>query len=293
MQNEFLPEETLEYRTPATIAPQTGSAIATNTAAANTLTAAEIQTRLRNMNRAARRRVYRFALALIAISVAPMFIALMLSAPAQAAVIRAIFVAFSVVAGTLGGVFLINKRAKPVQEYAQIARDGGAAAVGPLLELRRDNLTPANGSAIDAALALCLPQMRAEDAGKLNPAQRRLLLSFLRIAPIGEAPDAARTDFRVAALQALAQIGEASDLPLVEGIAGMDAKKADTLRVQEAAQECLPLLKVRLGLLSDAKTLLRASTPENETGGTLLRAASGPNVAKPNELLRPSDDPTP
>ena len=293
MQNQFLPEETPQYQPPAPIVQEAESTTETETTTANTLTASEVQTRLLDMKRAARRRVYGFILKCLAVVLLPIIAMQALSSPGKPVALSVTILGMLLTMTWLLSEMIRFKRAKPLHEYAQIAREGGATAVGPLLEMRRDNLTPANGRAIDAALALCLPQMRTQDAGQLDAAQHRLLLSFLRIPPIGERPDAAQTDFRVAALQALAQIGEASDLPLVEGLAGMDAKTKDLARIRDAAQECLPLLKIRLGLIADAKTLLRASMPEKETSAILLRPATGPNDAKPNELLRPSDKPTP
>ena len=288
MQNELLPEEKPEYQKPAPTVHEAESALATETTAEDALTTAEVQTRLLGMKRSARRRVYGFILTVLALVVLPSVIIPALFGSTSMAALRGILTLLVIVAGVIISAALGRKETRRLPQYLQIAREGGAAAVGPLLEMRRDNLTPANGSAIDAALALCLPQMKAADARLLDAAQRRLL-PFLRFAPIGEKPDAARTDFRVAALQALTEIGEASDLPLVESTAGLDAKTADTVRVRDAAQACLPLLKIRLGLIADAKTLLRASAPEEEGGGTLLRPAAGPSDADPKELLRPSD----
>ena len=161
---------------------------------------------------------------------------------------------------------------------------GGAASVGPLLELWQANLTHRNGQAIDAGLVVALGQMRAEDAPLLNPTQRNLLLAYLRMNPrMG-----LRADFCVAALGALAKIGVASDVPLMARIARMNPRNAEMARMRDAAADCLPLLQIRAGLTADSKTLLRASAPEIAGRDTLLRAASGAGHTAPNELLRPS-----
>ena len=91
----------------------------------------------------------------------------------------------------------------------------------------------------------------------------------------------------MAILQAFAQVGDSSALPIVEKLAREEAKTVDQRRIQEAAQECLPALRLRAQKERDPHTLLRATGSAGNDTETLLRAATTVQETPPEQLLRP------
>ena len=174
-------------------------------------------------------------------------------------------------------------------DAAELKRNSGVRGIGTLLEILHSSMMSEDTAAALAALTELLSQMKADDTRYLDAAQGERLHNVLRRNVEAKGKTALWPDFCVATLKALEQIGDKPEIPLVEKLAEMNARSPDSQRIRDAAMQCLPLLKIRAGLVAEAKTLLRASKSENEESGMLLRAATGPDDAKPDELLRPSD----
>ncbi|MCW3098406.1 MAG: hypothetical protein JWL77_4024 [Chthonomonadaceae bacterium] len=141
-----------------------------------------------------------------------------------------------------------------------------------------------------------LPRLRPDDSELLDAKQRALLCSKLSKLPkisANETRSSAQSaynraiSFRVAILQAFAQIGDSTAIPVVERLAQSDAKTPEEKRLQEAALECLPLLKLRAELERSNQTLLRPASATNATGDTLLRAITVTQETPSDQLLRP------
>lgn len=293
MQNEFLPDETPEYRTPALMAARTETALRS---AELEPTAQEIVAQLSELRRILKRQKthwHGFLWLIFAVWIVASVVGGALTALWKLPSYFAMPVTVSVLAVTL----FLAKRSRYSQptglDAGELKRISGVKGVGTLLEIERYTHFSADTAAILAALTDALPQMKAEDTRFLNAEQGERLHKVLRINIEAKGKTAIRANFCIATLKALEQIGDAPEIPLVQKLARMNTLNPDSKRIRDAANECLPLLKIRAGLAAESKTLLRASAPEKAGRDALLRAASGPNVAKPNELLRPSDDPTP
>ena len=133
------------------------------------------------------------------------------------------------------------------------------------------------------ALIGMLVRLRKQDTDLLNAADRALLHGFLT-APL---PEERREGYplSLAILQAYREIGTMQDLPTVENLAFATHQVADR-RVREAAQACLPILKVRLEEARDARILLRAASSDQSSSQTLLRPGHSEETVNPGELLR-------
>ncbi|HLK56104.1 MAG TPA: hypothetical protein VKU00_06055 [Chthonomonadaceae bacterium] len=94
--------------------------------------------------------------------------------------------------------------------------------------------------------------------------------------------------FRVAILQAFAQVGDSKALPVVERLAKGETKTEGEKRIQEAAQACMPALQLRADCAGHSRTLLCAANAAASHEDTLLRPAGGQQKAEPEKLLRPS-----
>ena len=208
-------------------------------------------------------------------------------------------------------VFFDKKRKKQVADYKsallRMAGSEDARAVGLLLEevyhydfaLRQE---------IRAALTRLLPRLQAENAPALNEHQRKTLtyLPFL-ISEINP-------NLRLAALQAIAQAGNAEMLRIVkqnrkstgqeirtELAAPKPYMKTRPIRFpsrtetayiahfQSAVEDCITDLGARLARENAAGTLLRAARSENAAPETLLRPAASAESDNA-ELLRPASD---
>ncbi|MCW3055027.1 MAG: hypothetical protein JWN14_4197 [Chthonomonadales bacterium] len=162
------------------------------------------------------------------------------------------------------------------------------------LTMRYENI---NQTVMDALIEL-LPRLQANDADLLNAEQRARLSSILsksNIAKRSVTDHRASTQaiysrlisFRVAILQAFEHVGDSSALPIVEKLTRQEAKTVEQRRIQEAAQECLQALRLRVQQERDPKTLLRAAGSANTETETLLRAATNTQETPPEQLLRP------
>ncbi|HLK61098.1 MAG TPA: hypothetical protein VKU00_31335 [Chthonomonadaceae bacterium] len=97
-----------------------------------------------------------------------------------------------------------------------------------------------------AVLIRLLPQMRAEDAALLTPAQRKALREGLRRAASPMGLGRYNPTLAIAILHALERFGDADDLVLVERLARRKTKTAEQERIRQAAEMCLPLLRARV-----------------------------------------------
>ena len=136
------------------------------------------------------------------------------------------------------------------------------------------------------ALPSLLPRLQASDAALLNRGHyailNRALKNDLKIYKTNV------TQLRVAILQSLQQVGDESSLPIVEELAEGKGKAVGHLEVRQAAQECLPYLRLRAENQHQTQTLLRASDG-NMTGADMLLhpAMPQPDTAlRAKELLR-------
>ena len=168
-------------------------------------------------------------------------------------------------------------------------------AVGPLVNTLKMDYRGIHRVAV-AALIDLLPRLRASEADLLNAEQRGLLCRQLS-KPLKALPanaSAASQEayikavaFRVAILQAFAQVGDSSALPLVERLAHGEATTRGQRAIQEAARQCLPALMLRAEQERNGQTLLRAANAADAEGETLLRAAKGARETRHDQLLRP------
>lgn len=167
--------------------------------------------------------------------------------------------------------------------------------VGPLIDALKLDDSKTHQAVVDALTAL-LPRLRTEEAHLLNAEQRTHLCRHLskgsnslarNTGPHLQVAAAKAVAFRVAILQAFAQVGDSRALPTVERLAQQLAKTAAQKRIQEEAIACLPALCLRAEQERDTRTLLRAAAASDAGAKTLLRAARGDQETAPEQLLRP------
>ena len=150
-------------------------------------------------------------------------------------------------------------------------------AVGPLLEAQH-LVSAEERRTILTCLCLLLPRLKASDAHLLTSAQRQLLLQELRLGD-----QQRETEYALAILKALEQVGGVEAIPVVRHLAegGPESWQYQMQggvgtwqeqRVREAAQQCL--------------AALIAYRTRQRTHATLLRPAS----ASRGELLRPVEE---
>ena len=290
MQNQFQPEETPQRRTPAPVAEQAVSAAEMQTTVESAVIATPQAAQLKRLRQRYRRRRQELAPGLLAFGIGTGLMLLAgLSLLSFAPLINMLLL-LALIGASVGAMVFWIKRRRPLLKPDDAAQMGGAEAVGPLLEMLEGAAHDRDTQALRDALAPRLLALDADGAAALTFSQRNTLARHLRLLALTALNLPAQPDFSVAALHALTQIGDAKSVPFVEKIAAMRTPTADKARIRDAAAECLPLLRARAGLVAEAKTLLRASAPEKDGGATLLRAASGPDEARPEELLRPSDE---
>lgn len=152
--------------------------------------------------------------------------------------------------------------------------------VGPLASCLADKDNEIKRMAVEALKRL-LPQVKATDRRYISSEEMDLLLKQL------SGKDSVLT---IAILKALEQIGDEKALAEVEWLAENDEDAP--AEVRQAAQDCLPFLRIRAEEVRQAQTLLRASAPVTEIApDTLLRPAQGSVEADPNQLLRAQSAP--
>lgn len=149
-------------------------------------------------------------------------------------------------------------------------------AVGPLCEAL-DRQDAATKKIALGELPRLLLRLRASDRALLNAEQHKALCKAMAE---GE------TEFRMAALHAIEQIGDETALPLVEALAKKKpSKKKNDESAIFRAREVLAALKERIEKEKDASTLLRPAMGQD---AELLRPAGHGGGESAEELLRPA-----
>jgi hypothetical protein len=145
---------------------------------------------------------------------------------------------------------------KPLQEAAgAMAGCDDLRAVGLLAETLPMG-DPTHTLAV-SALTRLLPRLKASDAGLLDDGQRACLYRALRNCANPRIFWRYNPHFAVTILRALEQIGDSRALPVVQRLASGRAKTPAQKRIQNAARECLPYLRLHAIQQQDDRTLLR------------------------------------
>lgn len=215
-----------------------------------------------------------------------------------------------VVPGSLAAMLLFSlfavRNARKPRQYAralaaQTANQTDIRSVGALVDALSLDDGKTHEIAI-AALTHMLPQLTESDADALSSAQRaklnRLLLTpidsmlYKDVRALLQPASAQAVAFRVAILQAWERIGDEKALATVEQLASQTPSAPGEKRIYEAAVACLPALKLRVALMQDGKTLLRASQAPPDDPNSLLRPVESDQDAPRDNLLRPSEAPS-
>jgi hypothetical protein len=162
-------------------------------------------------------------------------------------------------------------------------------AVGALLDVLKSSGI-FHGQGVEKALIRVLPRLKAGDGENLSREQRQFLYTLLTLDLKWYSANSLDwgVELKIATLKALEQIGDEEALPIVE----QAAQQARNPRVRQAAQECLPFLRIRVEEQRFRQWLLRSSAAIVLPKETLLRPAVGGPETKAEELLRPSDKET-
>jgi hypothetical protein len=151
-----------------------------------------------------------------------------------------------------------------------------------------------------AALTDLLPTLREEDARLLSTPARAVLNRILKVPSFDPGHKDVRelfvntaerdTKLRLAIMRCYCRVGGAEELSIIEGLANSKPSFEVDALIKDAAEVCLPILRLRVEQLTAQKSLLRASsnTPANES--TLLRAAAAIQSVSQDELLRPVEN---
>ena len=185
----------------------------------------------------------------------------------------------------------LRSRTLPKFDAGEIAKLGGMQAIPSLLATLRVTQSGKQRRAIVTALTALLPQLKASDAPLITADARRVLHSLLQTAFFVNISDVRTYDLTIAALKALEQVGDAQALPYVRRLANRKPRTLNGKRLQQAAADCLPMLRAHCGDVETARILLRASQPATTDPKTLLRPASGAGQTDNAELLRETDAP--
>ena len=162
----------------------------------------------------------------------------------------------------------------------RLARMDDVRFIGRLLELLSwpdpDVCAGAMG-----ALTRLLRRVKASDKVLRTPAQRAGLYRNITFANAHT-----HTDFLIAALKALEQIGDAAAMPYVVQLANAQPSSERERRVCDAAIACLPYLNQRARMTAGSHALLRASSATSTGADSLMRAASPSAATDSEQLLR-------
>jgi hypothetical protein len=161
-----------------------------------------------------------------------------------------------------------------------LAQSTDLRLVGPALTLLADSaLKDKTKNSLLVMLGRLLPQMNIEQATSLTEKQRHALLVPLE-SPYND------INMTLAILKTLEQIGDEKAIPVVESVANRFVMIPRELPVYEAAQACLPYLRLRAEQTKQAQTLLRASDASTvTTPDVLLRPAMATSSEIPSEQL--------
>lgn len=217
----------------------------------------------------------------------------------------------------LGGMALAVRYTQPSRKQkeasARLTGIDDLRAIGPLIEAMGIPESPQARQA-RAALTPLLPRLKASDASLIgNPelAHFHFVLKFAEHFSLGPLFG---TDYILAILKALEQVGDARSIPFVKHLAdpapenrpittglhwirrGYNAvwaaymrlggirARLDMPKIRQAAQECLTYLEERAN--SPALTLLHPSMKPGVAGDELMRPACGVEAPDPKMLLR-------
>ncbi len=86
------------------------------------------------------------------------------------------------------------------------------------------------------------------------------------------------------------QVGDKRFYKDVSILAKMHATSESERQIKEAAENCLPFLEARKGVVSAHATLLRPSNQQTASSTELLRPAKAASETSTDELLRPLDE---
>ena len=129
-------------------------------------------------------------------------------------------------------------------------------------------------SKLDAESASSLPEDQQNNLNTLI--NNRQVLSYLP------------NDLVRNVVKTMGWIGNSHSLPVIEAFAVGKGRATQDRRLQEAAQNCLPLLRERVRQETSQQTLLRASDSSSTNLGTLLRPTQTAQDNHLQELLRPT-----
>ena len=274
MQNQFLPPE-VAVETTAHVAPSDMLEPLVITEPAHNVEA--VTDMLAKTQRAIRRRKFRFWAA-FAVTEAVFLLPAALGFVSLASHndLREInFFLFALLFGVAAFSVMLITLFMPVKlDMEALMKLGGTRAIPTLLDAL--TLKPSTGyrKSVLNVLTVLLPQMQASDASLLTPSHCRLFTVWLTHAFNSAFFRGVGSDFIVALLKAYEQVGDAKAIPIVERLANSAPRSEGQRRIQQAAQDCLPLLQAHVSGVDVTQTLLRASMPETNTPATLLRAAT-------------------
>ncbi len=147
------------------------------------------------------------------------------------------------------------------------------------------------------ALIRMLPKLRASDSSLLTEESRQTLRRFLKGKFSGRSLRSGdyETDvrLRIATLNALKQVGDASFIDIVRNIANGEGHRVDRMssEIAAAASECLPYLEQRILNTTASNELVRASSANSVSGqDVLLRPVIGTHEMHETELLRAAEE---
>ncbi len=166
-----------------------------------------------------------------------------------------------------------------------MAESGNVNAIPTLIDAITLNASQKYRKRVTRALAALLPRLKASDANLLT-SRHRYTLNIMLGSCFQPHLRGVDNDFTLAILKAYEQVGDAKAIPVVERIANHRPRNDNQRRIQEAAAECLPLLRANIGEVASTQTLLRASIHKTNTPDTLLRPATASSSTSPAELLR-------
>jgi hypothetical protein len=188
--------------------------------------------------------------------------------------------------GVFGGMAAASKPHK--EAASKLAQTDDLRAVGPLVD-SWDIEDKHVREVVEPALIRLLPQMKASDAGLLNAEQRDRLNRILKYKHIRRNRWTRHAALVVAILRAYQQVGDSKALQAVQRLADGEGFGAREQGIREAAEACLPFLRLRAEQELAAGTLLRAAAASDTPSNVLLRPAQGVGSTPPQQLLRPSE----
>ena len=173
----------------------------------------------------------------------------------------------------------------------EIAHLSGVQAIPSLFAALQTPILLQQHRAIQDALVLLLPQMKASDAHLLTPLAKQMIKTWLTNTiqehPLHRRPVA----LCIATLKALEQVGGSSEIHIVGRVGLINPRTPELAQLKQAAVECLPMIVAHCEDIETARTLLRASHAQDARPDTLLRPASHSPETNPAELLRGSEPP--